>query len=378
MFAKDISSFSGAVAIIVKIAVALGVCGILLLQQSTIRDLASKVEQLEKIGGSSSAMNAGSMDFVPMHRHLVAVDASHDLSAPSPPALPGLKPAQGSADAARPGDHSFYGGKGDAKHLGGFTYKPDLAGVSENVWNFMFGELAIRSVMDVGCGMGTSSAHFLKQGAEVLCLEGSSDAIANTKIPLTNIVEHDFSRGPWWPSKTYDAVWCVEFVEHVGRHFMPNYLPAFERAAVIFMTSAGVGGWHHVEVHEKWWWRSRMIAAGFIFSNDLTKLVRAHAEVDQRGKQAAEHIVHGMDVFINPRVAGLPQHRHLFGGKGCYDDGPRASVDNQHGGKACDGVDALPVEYESLLDCSRTRDSNDRGRRFITIPWVCEANARMK
>jgi SAM-dependent methyltransferase len=368
MIFKDTSGVAGALVSLLKVALLSALLCILYVQHSTIRDLVSKVEVLEKQGSVNVA--AEYSESVPMHRHLVAIDSFHDLSAPSPPALPGLKPA----DASRPGDHSFYGGKGDAKHLGGFTYQPDLAGVSENVWNFMFGELAIKSVMDVGCGMGTSSAHFLKQGAEVLCLEGSSDAIANTKIPLSNIVEHDFSRGPWWPSKTFDAVWCVEFVEHVGRHFMPNYLPAFERAAIVFMTSAGVGGWHHVEVHEKWWWRSRMIAAGFIFSNDLTKIVRAHAEVDQRSKKAAEHIVHGMDVFINPRVAGLPQHRHLFGGKGCYDDGPRASVDNQHGGKACNGVDALPKEYESLLDCFRQRET---GRKFSTIPWVCEKNPRL-
>ena len=30
-------------------------------------------------------------------------------------------------------------------------------------------------------------------------------------------MEHDFTRGAWWPDQTVDAVWCVEFSEHVQR-----------------------------------------------------------------------------------------------------------------------------------------------------------------
>ncbi len=52
----------------------------------------------------------------------------------------------------------------------------------------------------------------------MLCLEGSHDAVTHTYLPdpQKQVVEHDFSRGPYWPAKTYDAVWCVEFLEHVS------------------------------------------------------------------------------------------------------------------------------------------------------------------
>jgi len=59
--------------------------------------------------------------------------------------------------------------------------------------------------------------YFKKNGAKVLCVEGSHDAVMKSLLPPDLIVEHDFSRGPWWPEETFDAVWSVEFLEHVAR-----------------------------------------------------------------------------------------------------------------------------------------------------------------
>jgi hypothetical protein len=41
----------------------------------------------------------------------------------------------------------------------------------------------------------------------------------------------------------------VEFTEHVGRNYQPNYITAFRKAALIFVSHSLWGGWHHVEVH---------------------------------------------------------------------------------------------------------------------------------
>jgi Methyltransferase domain len=112
-----------------------------------------------------------------------------------------------------------YGGKGDKAHLGGFT-DMDHHGISPAVWKWMVSYIGVHSVLDVGCGRGFSTSWFHFHGIDVLCVEGSHDAFENTVIPdTTRIVEHDFSRGPWWPEKTYDAVWCVEFLEHVCFQF---------------------------------------------------------------------------------------------------------------------------------------------------------------
>jgi hypothetical protein len=111
---------------------------------------------------------------------------------------------------------TIYGGKGDKPHLGGFT-DMDHHGVSPKAWSWMVKNVGVKSVIDVGCGRGISTSWFYFHGLDVLCAEGSHDAIENTMLPDPSlIVEHDFSQGPWWPEKTYDAVWCVEFLEHVS------------------------------------------------------------------------------------------------------------------------------------------------------------------
>lgn len=149
----------------------------------------------------------------------------------------------------------------------------------------------IKSLLDLGCGRGISTSWFITHGLEyVVCAEGSHDAITQSLVPnITNIpnrtrwelVEHDFSRGPWWPSRTVDAAWCVEFTEHVGRNYQQNYYTAFRKAALIFVTHSNWGGWHHVEVHNDDWWRVKMEAAGFVYSDILTKEMRGKAGQDK-------------------------------------------------------------------------------------------------
>jgi hypothetical protein len=115
----------------------------------------------------------------------------------------------------------IYGGVGDKPHLGGFT-DLDHHGVSPAAWKWMVTDVGVHSVLDVGCGRGISTSWFYFHGVDVQCVEGSHDAIENTVMPdPSRIVEHDFSRGPWWPDKTYDAVWCVEFLEHVSEPALP-------------------------------------------------------------------------------------------------------------------------------------------------------------
>lgn len=122
--------------------------------------------------------------------------------------------------------------------VGGFTDR-DEQGLSYNVFNYMLGPLAIKSVLDLGCGKGFSTTEFLQRGARVLCVEGSHDAVQQSLLPPDMVVEHDFTRyvrmcvymttllitmlllfvhrGPWWPEQTFDATWSVEFFEHVRK-----------------------------------------------------------------------------------------------------------------------------------------------------------------
>ncbi len=210
-----------------------------------------------------------------------------------------------------------YGGTNDKAHLGGFT-TVDPEGISPSVWRDMMEYFGVKSLLDVACGRGFSTAWFGMQGVDIQCVEGSKDAIdrnilfhlppddadgdgtdsnadADANSPEVSnshhqrhqgpvVVEHDFSLGPWWPAKTVDAVWCVELLEHVGRNYQINYLTAFKKAAIIFASHSNWGGWHHVEVHDDTWWINRFEMFGFKYSDALTNRVRTLAREEQRNK----------------------------------------------------------------------------------------------
>jgi len=316
-------------------------------------------------------------------RRLAAVNTNskqyiHPIYLKSPPNMPSLWKPTGVLDTTKLDPNSkiasvIYGGKGDGAHLGGFTdYDP--SGLSDNMFDYMMGPLGIKSVIDVGCGKGVSTSAFKKRGANVKCVEGSHDAVTQSLLPSSEIVEHDFSRGPWWPDVTYDAAWCVEFLEHVGRPYMLNYMPVFKKAALLFVTSSGWGGWHHVEVHPHPWWRARFEAQGFVFSEDLTQRARMMATIRNGTAGAGQHLSHGVRVFINPTVAGLPNHHHLFAGHGCYG----GSIDNRKGGKECEGADALPTDYHSLLDCKTVFvGQNEYKRPMVSLKCNRNENATL-
>jgi SAM-dependent methyltransferase len=120
-------------------------------------------------------------------------------------------------------------------------------GVSNMTWDYMMGILGVKSFLDIGCGRGYSTNYFHSKGARVLCIEGSHDAVMHTLLPSQDlIVEHDFTRGAYWPEETFDACWSVEFLEHVSRQYFKNYINAFRKCALIFITTSSWVGYHRV------------------------------------------------------------------------------------------------------------------------------------
>ena len=115
-----------------------------------------------------------------------------------------------------------------------------------------------------------------------------------------------------------------------------------------------------MEVHNgDWWWHGRFLAAGFVHLPELEKMVSAVVNANfskeedpewDRGRNLAS-----MHIFVNPSVASLPQHHHLFGGNGCF----KGALNLADGGVPCEGVDRLPEAYQSLLDCYRHQNEQD-------------------
>jgi len=268
------------------------------------------------------------------------------------PNLPSLRVADSKLDR----DRQTYGGSGDAQHLGGFT-DIDTAGISPAVWKHVVANWTVKSVLDVGCGRGISTSWFAVHGLRTECVEGSHDAIQQSMVPDKSILtEHDFSRGPWWPAQTFDMVWSVEFLEHVSRQFHYNYVSTFRHAAILVVTSSRWGGWHHVEVHDESWWIRKYESYGFKYDPKLTLEVRATAQQERSDKSVfppngkivnAQHLRITSMVFVNPAVAALPQHAHLFGEHGCFQD---RGLPNRECGKPVSDNQKVTAQRETPLD----------------------------
>ena len=112
-------------------------------------------------------------------------------------------------------------------------------------------------------------------------------------------------------------------------------------------------GRHHVEVHDNLWWISKFQCYGFRYSQELSTMVRQVA-IDEYHKKipsvtgdpyGAQHIWSKLKVFINPAVAALPEHAHLFAEHGCYHNRTGDNIGHREcgtGGKASKGETELP------------------------------------
>ena len=150
----------------------------------------------------------------------------------------------------------------------------------------------------------------------------------------------------------------VELLEHISRQYQFNYMQTFRKAALIFVTSAAWGGWHHVEIHPNEWWIQKFESYGFQYSSTLTRQVKLWA-----GKEGANttvvapngkpfrcgHCAQSMKVFINPGVAALPEHQHLFPHEGCFDRYSSKEEQRQGAGRSITRECGKPGAVETPL-----------------------------
>jgi len=118
-----------------------------------------------------------------------------------------------------------------------------------------------------------------------------------------------------------------------------------------------IGGWHHVEVHSDDWWIRKYEAYGFKYDDKLTQELK-HIGAKEKANHTlfppndeeynAQHVWTSMKVFINPTVAALPQHAHLFGEFGCFE----AIGASRECGTKAGRYSIENAEKETLLDPS--------------------------
>lgn len=180
-------------------------------------------------------------------------------------------------------------------HLGGSVPEGDLWTWAPEVWDYLIKTLDIKSVIDIGCGAGYTLQWFANQGLDVLGVDGDPEAVklASEKVS-GHVFEHDFTVGRLPLVRDYDFGWCCEFVEHVEKKYMENYLRAFDHCKVLAMTFAEPGqqGYHHVNCVPEKEWIDTMESRGFTFERMSSMLLRAMMPKDH-----GQHIKRSLLIF---------------------------------------------------------------------------------
>jgi SAM-dependent methyltransferase len=115
-----------------------------------------------------------------------------------------------------------------------------------------------RSVVDVGCGVGTWLAAFRDHGVErILGLDGKWVKRQELLIPHQTFIAADLER-PLPIAERFDLAVSLEVAEHLQPHFARAFVEALTRLAPVVLFSAAYPGQRGVgHVNERWpgYWR---------------------------------------------------------------------------------------------------------------------------
>lgn len=187
----------------------------------------------------------------------------------------------------------------DLSHLGGTAIVGDPMTFVPDVWEYLIKKYPIKSVLDIGCGVGINARWFLDHGIIAYGIEGFPDYIRHSVLPEGHMKAHDYTKGPHAPDGIFDLGWSSEFVEHVEERYVPNFMATFQRCRYVCMTHAtpGQGGYHHVNEQPADYWITRMQAAGFKHMEDESAWMQSTGPNTHYGRRT-------LMLFHN---VGLPQ-----------------------------------------------------------------------
>ena len=140
-----------------------------------------------------------------------------------------------------------------------------------------------RSIVDVGCGVGTWLAAARELGiTDIAGIDGGYVDRRMLQIPEDRFFAHDLSR-PFRLERTFDAALCLEVAEHLPESAAEPLVESIARLAPVVLFSAAIprqGGEHHV--NEQWqpWWAERFSRFGFVALDSIRQRVWHDRAVD--------------------------------------------------------------------------------------------------
>lgn len=156
----------------------------------------------------------------------------------------------------------------DARHLGGHGF---ITHLDLGILEFFKKEFNCQSFLDIGCGPGGMVKLAKDLGYTSYGIDGDYSLDRDVEIII-----HDFSKGKVNHTIDYDLGYSCEFVEHVDKIFVPNFMESFSRCVHVVMTFAPLGakGHHHVNCNTKEYWIDIFKEYNLIFNEEITNRLK--------------------------------------------------------------------------------------------------------
>ena len=154
-------------------------------------------------------------------------------------------------------------------HLGGHE---SMQHYEEGGLDFLIQKYNIKSMVDVGCGLGGMVQMARSKGLDSIGIDG--DFVVDREF--NDIIIHDYTTGPYILDKNYDLAYTCEFVEHVDEQYMRNFISTWDNCKYVLMTHAlpNQPGHNHVNCQPIEYWVHTLNAFGYTFDVDTTNEIR--------------------------------------------------------------------------------------------------------
>jgi len=150
--------------------------------------------------------------------------------------------------------------------------------------------MSVKSVIDVGCGVGTWAEQFLKLGVDdVIGIDGEYVNRQLLRIPSTCFQAFDLSQ-PIHLDRRFDLAMCMEVAEHLKESRAEGLVDDLTKLANAILFSAaipGQGGTDHINEQYLSYWVALFAAKGYVLLDVLRPRIWNIPECDWTYRQNA-------------------------------------------------------------------------------------------
>lgn len=163
----------------------------------------------------------------------------------------------------------------DYPHLGGNLDGADPGTLyPDDLFPWLVKKYSVKTVLDVGCGMGYALKEFRKLGCTAIGMEGLPDNAARCEDPC---ILHDLTRGPLIV-RGIDMIWCCDVAEHIEKQYLENFLRTVTACRVLALTHGveenASQGYHHVNNESNEYWIEKIVSTGMRYDAEATEEAR--------------------------------------------------------------------------------------------------------